>query len=141
MTTKGRIMTRQITVNVDADGMDFEDVGVNQRGTLRTRQVTFLEEGDRDVPILNAVFSWGGECRSDIFLKGSVSGGKFFATGLTRLFEGTSEDTGDLDGQLTINFDVGKGETENFAFTVTNTDENAQDRATWRLAVANNITE
>jgi hypothetical protein len=134
-------MTRRITVNVDADGMDFEDFGPNERGSLRTRQVTFLEEGDRDVPILNAVFSWGGECRSDIFLKGSVNGGKVFATGLTRLFEGASEDTSDLDGQQTINFNVDKGETDTFEFTVTNTDENAQDRATWRLTVANNITE
>jgi hypothetical protein len=135
-------MTRRITVDVDADGMDFEDwPQANERGYLKTKQITFLEEGNRDVPVLNAVFSWGGECRSDISLKGSVNGGKFFATGLTRLFEGTSEDTGDLDGQETINFSVGKGDSSNVAFTVRNTDENAQDRATWRLTVSNNITE
>jgi hypothetical protein len=134
-------MTRRIDVIVNADGMDFEDIGTNQRGFLNTTQTSFLEEGMSNVPILNARFGFGGEVRGEIALVGSINNSELFAHGDALLFEGTSEDTSDLDGRETVNFNVKKGDTLPHSITVRNTDENSQDRVTWNLTVTNRIVE
>jgi hypothetical protein len=134
-------MTRRIDIIVNADGMDFEDIGENERGFLNTTQTTFLEEGVSNAPILNAKFGFGGECRGEIALFGAINNSGLFAHGEAFLFEGTSEDTSDLDGRETINFNVNKGDTIQHSTTVRNTDEGSQDRVTWNLIVTNRIVE
>jgi hypothetical protein len=60
--------------------------------------------------------------------------------GNAKLFEGTSEDTNDLDGETTFTFIVPRGRTVSNAQQVRNTDEGG-DFADIRISATNTIVE
>ncbi|MOA47068.1 hypothetical protein D3C78_1696660 [compost metagenome] len=53
------------------------------------------------------------------------------------LFEGTSEDNNDLDGQGGLSFQVGVGNTTGATLTITNTDEDDDDAGILTISVKN----
>jgi hypothetical protein len=66
----------------------------------------------------------GGEVRLELSLNAQLLDSQGIRiSGTALLFEGTSEDTDDLDGQHFFNFVVRPGRTVNHTFRVRNTDE------------------
>jgi len=98
-----------------------------------------LELGpDKLVNSANRTYKWGGEMRVvykitvrllvnntiDVQVQGT-------------LYEGTSEDTSDLDGQGDLTFHAGVGQTSGATLTITNTDEDDDDAGVLTISVKN----
>lgn len=121
--------------------MDYEDVGANERASAVRKGVDFLEDGWDWKRIFDAELRFGGEVRGEIHLDGKVQGTDIYVKGWADLFEGTSEDTTDLDGREAVEFRIPKGQTVDHSVHVTNTDEGSQDYVHWDLSMSNNIVE
>ncbi|MGL4438909.1 MAG: LGFP repeat-containing protein [Bosea sp. (in: a-proteobacteria)] len=108
---------------------EFATRGAENEAVLTSRHPTEL---------MKMAERMGGEIRVEIALTGTVlPGGDVRVTGTAKLFEGTSEATTDLDGQENLSFLVPAGDTVSPRFSVTNTDENDDDRADIVLDLTN----
>ncbi|MEV8125250.1 hypothetical protein AB0P07_14235 [Streptomyces sp. NPDC085944] len=134
-------MTRRITTLAAVSGMDYEDFGPNERASGVRNGVDFYEEGEGYRRFFDGELRWGGECRGEVHLDGRVQDRELFVKGEALLFEGTSEDTTDLDGRQELSFSVPRGDTVTQSAHVTNTDEGSQDYVHWDITVSNNIVE
>ncbi len=84
---------------------------------------------------------WGGECRVELELTGQqLNDQGVRVNGLAKLFEGTSDTTGDLDGQTPFAFVVPKGRTVSSTQRVINQDEGG-DFADISMTVSNALLE
>jgi hypothetical protein len=98
-----------------------------------------LELGpDKLVNSLGRTYKWGGEVRVEyaITLRLLVNNTIDVQVQGT-LYEGTSEDTKDLDGQGGLTFLVGVGQTSGATLTITNTDEDDDDAGVLSISVKN----
>lgn len=98
-----------------------------------------LELGpDKPVNSMSRTYHWGGEMRVEysITLRLLVNN-VIDVEVLGKLYEGTSEDTEDLDGQGGISFQAGVGQTTGSTLTITNTDEDAGDGGVLNISVKN----
>jgi len=66
---------------------------------------------DQPVAVMEiAHVRWGGECRVEVRLTAKLMGNRNVQIeGDAKLFEGTSEDTDDLEDEKKVTFSVGKG--------------------------------
>ncbi|MDF3146439.1 MULTISPECIES: hypothetical protein [unclassified Streptomyces] len=134
-------MTRRITTLAAVHGMDYEVFGANEHGSGVRNGVDFFQDGEGYRRFFDSELRWGGECRGEVHLDGLVQNNELFVKGEALLYEGTSEDTGDLDGREELSFSVPKGATVQRAAHVTNTDESSEDYVHWDLTISNNIVE
>lgn len=134
-------MSRRVVVSAVMDGKDYETFGSDEFGHAEFTRETILNN-DQPQNVMEMVMRWGGECRAELNIVGQqVDGGSVRLTGLFKFFEGTSENTNDLDGQTDFTFICPRGRTVNETRQVKNTDEGDDEGATVRLTVTNSIVE
>ncbi|MBW4444301.1 MAG: hypothetical protein KME10_24380 [Plectolyngbya sp. WJT66-NPBG17] len=104
-------MTRRVAGIVVIDGTDDETWPFSdEHGHLEKGVDTILDEGQPASVITVPALRWGGECRVELeMLAQVVQNNAVQITGTAKLFEGTSEDTDDLEDQRQVNFTVPKG--------------------------------
>lgn len=98
-----------------------------------------LELGpDKLVNSMHRTYKWGGEVRVeyDITVRLLVNNTIDVAVQGT-LYEGTSEDTDDLDGTGGLTFQAAAGNTAGATLTITNTDEDCSDAGVLSISVKN----
>lgn len=129
-------MTRRVIVSATIDGFDEETLSAPELGHGEASNEVVLSDFQPQT-VLKTELRWGGECRVELRLTGQqLDDGGVRIEGNAKLFEGSSEDTDDLDGEIDFNFIVPAGRTVTNDQTVTNEDEGG-DYADIKLKVAN----
>lgn len=139
-------MARHITGNIKIHAKDDESIGKDEFLNVDLPIDKILNENEAAKPIVDGAFKWGGECRLEVKLLAQVTqGGVISVFGDALLFEGTSENTSDLDGRRSINFSVPKTTQSNpnpaKNFTQVNNDDEGGDYAQINLTLRNFIVE
>src|SRR4029450_4758565 len=102
-------MARRLAGTVTIDGTDDEWFSDEHGHSTQTIEV-ILDEGQPANDIEIKPLRFGGEVRIELQLRGQVVGtGTVQLSGRAKLFEGTSEDTDDLDASQDFVFTVPKG--------------------------------
>jgi hypothetical protein len=116
-------MARRLTASAKIFGVDDETFGSDEYGRAEyTREIVLADSQPQNV--LHMECRWGGECRVELDLTGQMmDNGDVRISGNALLYEGTSESTGDLDGQTDFTALVPRGKTVSSSQTVKNTDE------------------
>ncbi|KAF0815114.1 hypothetical protein IGB42_00191 [Andreprevotia sp. IGB-42] len=98
-----------------------------------------LELGpDKLINSTTRTYHWGGEVRVEYTITVRLLVNNSIDLQLQGvLFEGTSEDTNDLDGQGGLTFQTGVGQTSGATLTITNTDEDDGDAGVLSISVKN----
>jgi hypothetical protein len=133
-------MARRVTASATINGVDDETFGSNEFGHAEFTRETILGDAQPQ-NVMRMQCRWGGECRVELDLTGQmIDNGDVRVSGVALLFEGTSEDTNDLDGRAEFTFLVPRGKTVSNSQRVDNTDEGG-DFATIDMSVNNSIVE
>jgi hypothetical protein len=83
-------------------------------------------------------YKWGGELRMEYTITVKLLVGNSIDVVVNgTMYEGTSEDNDDLDGQGSTGFQVGLNETKGATLTITNTDEDDDDEGKLSISVKN----
>jgi hypothetical protein len=130
---------RRITVTASFEGQDYEIWGSNEYPPPFNTTRTLILTDYNPQGLLNFQSRWGGECRAEFnTLVQRVGDGKDVRIyGELKLFEGTSEDTDDLDGVTVIDFICPRSATLPYEAFVRNNDENDDDWAKVKMTVSN----
>lgn len=131
---------RLVTTTALINGLDHETFGSNETGAASRVTERLLHSGDpSDLAFL--MCKWGGECRVELWVNGKRNDDDSVDVDAHAfLFEGTSENTGDLDGEIHYGFKVFKGQQVTDVHRVTNLDE-GDDFADVTLTVINRMFE
>jgi hypothetical protein len=135
-------MSRLITVAATIDGVDDESLPweSDEYGHGEFVRETVLSNSQPQ-NVMHMVLRWGGECRVELNMTGQqLDSGDVRVNGEALLFEGTSEDSGDLDGKKVFDFLVPRKKSIMNVQEVRNEDEGG-DRATIRMTVSNHLFE
>jgi hypothetical protein len=121
---KGRcIMARQLNIAGNAKLQDYETFGPNEGKTVPFSASHSLDD-DQLEQVIEVIEGVGGEIRLELTINAQLlTTGSIRISGSALLYEGTSENTDDLDGQLYFNFIVRQGRIINYRGKVTNTAE------------------
>lgn len=131
-------MARRVVVSAIIDGFDDETFSAPELAHQESKQETVISDFQPQ-NVLRANLRWGGECRIELRLIGQqIAGGSIQVNGNAKLFEGMSEDTDDLDGEIDFEFLVPAGKTVTSEQTVTNEDEGG-DYADIKITVVNDL--
>lgn len=129
-------MSRIITASATINGVDDETFGSNEFGHAEFTRETVLGDAQPQNG-MRMQCRWGGECRVELDLTGQLLNNEDVRiSGVALLFEGTSEDTNDLNGRTEFTFLVPRGKTVSNQQQVKNTDEGG-DFATIDMSVSN----
>jgi hypothetical protein len=129
-------MARRVIISATIDGFDDEALSAPELGHEEVSHETILSDFQPQ-NVLKTELRWGGECRVELRLIGQqTDDGAIRIDGNAKLFEGSSEDTDDLDGEIDFTFVVPPGKTVTNEQTVTNEDEGG-DYADIKLKVLN----
>ncbi|MEY2848264.1 MAG: hypothetical protein RI885_929 [Actinomycetota bacterium] len=127
---------RRVTINAHMELTDDETFGSNEHGSGDKSGEVVVTNGSPQ-EIINMVVTAGGEMRVELPINVQArSNGDTKATGTAKLFEGTSEQTDDLDGQLDVDFLIPRDGFVSKDYTIRNTDEGG-DFATIKLTASN----
>jgi hypothetical protein len=132
--------TRRVTVSASFEGQDYETFGSNEYPApySATKEVFLTDSIPQNVMYFEQ--RWGGECRAVFnILAQRRDNDEVVFQGQLKLFEGTSEDTNDLDGVRSFEFTCPKKASVPYEVYVRNDDENDDDWAKVRLMVQNFI--
>jgi hypothetical protein len=133
-------MARRLTASASIFGVDDETFGSDEYGRASFRKETTLSNSNPQ-DVLSMECRWGGECRVELDLTGQlVDNGDVRVSGKALLFEGTSENTDDLDGETNFTVVVPRGKTISSSQTVRNTDEGG-DYAKITMTFSNSLVE
>lgn len=133
-------MARRLTVSGYISGVDDETFGSNEYGNASLTRETVLSDSQPQ-NVLSLECRWGGECRVELTLVAqALDNGDVRVNGNAKLFEGTSESTGDLDGQRDFVVLVPKGQNASHSERVNNDDEGG-DYADITVTFNNSIVE
>ncbi len=114
---------RRVTINAHMDLTDDETFGSNEHGSGDKSGEVVVTNGSPQ-EIINMVTTAGGEMRVELPINVQAHGnGDAKATGTAKLYEGTSEQTDDLDGTLDVDFLIPRDGFVSKSFTIRNTDE------------------
>lgn len=135
-------MSRRIAGIVIIDGVDDETFGANET-THVERTVDTVVNSDQPISVMSVRHGWGGECRVELELTARLIGtGTVQIEGVAKLFEGTSEDTTDLEEQKGISFIVPKGGIPaHQTIVVSNSGFGGGDSATIKCSLTNSLIE
>ena len=127
---------RVVVASGHMDITDDETFGSNEHGTADGQDQGFVSFGQPSTA-LKLIGKAGGEVRVELEVTASATiEGDVQISGAAKLFEGTSEETHELNGTTDINFTVPRDNFIQRNFTVRNTDEGG-DFADIRLTVSN----
>jgi len=115
---------RRVIASAHMDIIDSENFGSDERGSADQQAEVFLSN-KQPRGLMFLVGKAGGEVRIELNLNASATTeGDVQITGDAKLFEGTSEESDDLDGTTPVNFTVPRDEIlTNVPINVRNTDE------------------
>ncbi len=114
---------RRVTVNAHMDLTDDETFGSNEHNSGDKSGEVVVTNGSPQ-EIINMVTTAGGEMRVELPINVQArSNGDTKATGTAKLYEGTSEQTDDLDGTLDVDFLIPRDGFVSKSYTIRNTDE------------------
>ena len=101
-------MPRMLVGTVRVEGVDHEDFSANEHPTDKIRHVQMvLEPGQPAQNLSVAPVKWGGECRVEVELNAMMlNDNSIKLEGNARFFEGASEETGEQEDQVGIDFTV-----------------------------------
>jgi hypothetical protein len=117
------IPTRKITAGAVIRAVDDETFGNNDETTAELARTQLLSSVN-PIILLEMEVKVGGELRVELRLDASLSAnGDAIIEGDTKLFEGTSEESNDLDGEKQFTVLVPAGAAERKEFTIRNEDE------------------
>ena len=129
-------MARRLVAKALIEGID-QDLFWEEFGQASFWQITIFSQPEPQ-KILEMECRWGGECRVELQLTGRLQPDESVQiSGEAKLFEGSSEDTTDLDGQIQFTEIVAPDETISSHRTVRNTEEGRADRAHITLKLSN----
>lgn len=131
-------MSRRMAGIVFIDGTDdeiFKDETVSRQFAVEMVLDVGQPAAAIDVPDVR----WGGECRVELRLMArALEKGTVQVEGVTRLFEGASEDTDDLEDEKVVTFLVPKGGVPvHYQVQLKSTGAGGGDRAEIRLTLTN----
>jgi len=133
-TKVSQLVTATVTLYVE----DSESWGSNEtwRGT-KTNAVT-LSTAHLPQQFMEFVVKMGGEIRAELYFTAQIinPNGDVVVDGEFKLFEGTSEDNNDLDGQRTFQILVNNNSQSSYSSRVNNDDEGG-DFATASITISN----
>ncbi|MCT7984934.1 hypothetical protein NG796_16810 [Laspinema sp. A4] len=136
-------MARRLSGTVIINGTDDETWGSNEK-VHRSHTVTMvLSENQPAVALDIPHVRWGGECRVEVGLTARVVGtGEVQIEGNAKLFEGTSENTDDLEDEKVVTFTVPKGgRPAHHGVNLRNTESGGGDHAEISFSFTNSIDE
>lgn len=137
-------MQRKLAGTVIIDGTDDEWWPQSDEHVHREYDVQMiLDEGQPAAAVQITPVRWGGECRVELDLYAQVVGtGRVQMEGQARLYEGTSEDTTDLEDTKVVSFTVPKGGVPaHQGINLTNSGFGGGDHAEIRLSFTNSMVE
>ena len=116
-------MQSKITFSSSISMLDDEFWGDDERRTVNNSGV-FILDNTRRTNSMFFVGKCGGEMRIELSVEvRQQDSGAITVSGRALLFEGTSEETNDLDGQRSFNQTIAANTTDTISFRVNNTDE------------------
>ncbi len=129
---------RLAQVFIDFRGVDEENFGDNEIDDPGPEYYE-LELGPSKLSnSLSRTYKWGGEVRAEYGITVKLLVGNIIDVVVNgKLYEGTSEDTDDLDGQGSVAFQVPIGGTGGTVLRITNTDEDDDDEGRLSISVTN----
>jgi hypothetical protein len=114
---------RRVTINAHMELTDDETFGANEHGSGDKSGEVVVTNGSPQ-EIINMVVTAGGEMRVELPINVQArENGDTKATGTAKLYEGTSEQTDDLDGTLGVDFLIPRDGFVSKEYTIRNTDE------------------
>jgi|LakMenEpi03Aug12_release.lakeMendotaPanAssembly.Ray.scaffolds.fasta_scaffold325851_2 hypothetical protein len=133
-----RSTNRRITVSADMYVEDDETFGSNETVRRQKTNYAILSAKGISQSVMDFEVRMGGEIRVEFTVNASLLDvqGNAVLDGEVKLYEGTSESTGDLDGVRQFQLYCPIGKTINYFVRVNNDDEGG-DYATIRLTVTN----
>ncbi|BDA71872.1 hypothetical protein CAL7716_060380 [Calothrix sp. PCC 7716] len=133
---------RRLVVTMNMHGVDHETFGRNEETRKTEVKETILSNPNQSLNVLEFIHGWGGECRLELRLTGTLlDDNTIRVQGNALLFEGVSEGTGDLDGQRDISFIVPRGGVVALQNFRVNNDDEGDDFADVQLACTNSPVE
>jgi hypothetical protein len=134
---ESEVLERTISLSGSLFVLDHESIGENESDTLPLSATVALNLDVPNQPILSVAKGVGGEVRAEVRASAALLGnGAVNIDGRMLLFEGTSEATSDLDGEMAFSFVAPAGRRVENEYRVENTDEGG-DYAVLRLVVVN----
>lgn len=114
---------RRVTINAHMELTDDETFGSNEHNSGdKFGEVVITSDSPQE--IINMVVKAGGEMRVELPINVQArASGDTKATGTAKLYEGTSEETDDLDGTLDVDFLIPRDGFVSKGYTIRNTDE------------------
>lgn len=137
-------MARRLSGTIIVDGTDDEFWPQSDEHVHRVFNIQMvLDVGQPASKIEVTDVRWGGECRVELALTArSVGRGEIQVEGNAKLFEGTSESTGDLEDEKVVSFTVPRGGTAaHHQIQLRNTEAFGGDHAEIGLSFTNSIIE
>jgi hypothetical protein len=132
------VYDRKVIVTASFEGQDYETFGSNEYPPPFNTSRMVILTNDMPQNLLSFQNRWGGECRAEFnTLIQRMTNGSVRIYGELKLFEGTSENTNDLDGVTAIDFICPKSSTLPWEVFVRNNDENDDDWAKVKMLVSN----
>ncbi len=129
---------RKAQVYVDFWGRDSESIGSDEIHDPAPAYFELELGPDRLVNSHGFNYHWGGELRVEYTITFRLLLNNTIEVQLqAKLFDGTSENNQDLDGQDGLTFQVGDGQTIGTILSVTNTAERANDEGKLAISVKN----
>jgi len=123
---------------IDFFGRDYETFGADEIKDPGPEYFELELGPDRLVNSAGRTYKWGGEVRVEYAITVRLLVNNTIDVQVQgTLYEGTSEDTSDLDGQGGLTFQVGVGQTSGATLTITNTDEDDDDAGVLSISVKN----
>jgi hypothetical protein len=141
-------MTRVLDGTIFISGTDDERWPIKDEKVSISRPINvYLDRSQPAVPLDVEPVRWGGECRVEIQVDARVvDGDQIQIEGNVKLFEGTSEDSEDLEEEKHVDFLVGKTtrsqpERTDFPVSLNSRGIGGGDHAEISFSFTNRITE
>ena len=132
---------RRLSGHVLIQGVDDEYWPFKDETVTAHRKIESSISGPA-VQLSVASVRWGGECRVEVDVSASLDPNQgIHISGEARLFEGTSEDSTDLEDTARIDFVVRPDTTRNRQFYLENRESGGGDHATVRFRLSNSADE
>ena len=131
------VVAQDVKIKASIHGVDDELIGPNEEIRTSVTKIFRVGRGEMIPKTKLAEVKWGGECRLEVYFYGECSeSGEITLQFQMLLYEGTSEDTRDLDGTHSFFATVKSDKTVSMPpQEVRNTDEDSPDLARMELII------
>jgi hypothetical protein len=132
---------RKVNAIASLYGVDDESWPESDETKSITVNRELLLHSTEQQPLIDYDMKWGGEVRLELDVTAwRLENDDVQVKTNAKLFEGTTEGTGDLDGEIEYEITVPRGRTVSDFHRVTNVDE-GEDYADIRLSISNSLFE